>query len=313
MKTAVVLVNLGGPDSQKEIRPFLFNIFNDSDLIKFPFGRKGQSFFARVFSKIRASKSSGLYAQIGGGSPIRYNTVKQGRALETKLQKDGEFRVFTAQRYWHPFISEVVEPLKQGNYEHIILLPLFPQYSNTTTLSIINEWVRNAQELPDPHIVQRFNCHPKYIQACIERILGKMEDFSERPHILFSADSIPEIQVKKGDPYADEILETIDLIMENFHGFGYSVCYQNGRGVVKWLEPNISTELHELYNRGINNIIIFPIGFITESLATLFDLDMESRDIAKKLGFTQYECADTVQDHPMFIECLQELILELCE
>jgi len=313
MKTAVVLVNLGGPDSQQEIRPFLFNIFNDSDLIKFPFGRKGQSFFAKVFSRMRASKSSELYAQIGGGSPVRYNTVKQARALEAVLQKDGEFRVFTAQRYWHPFISEVVEPLKHGNYEHIILLPLFPQYSNTTTLSIINEWVRNAQELPAPHIVQRFNCHPKYIQACIERILRKMEDFSERPHILFSADSIPESQVKKGDPYADEILETVDLIMENFHGYGHSLCYQSKMRPIKWLEPDIDSELHELYNRGIRNILVFPVGFVSENLETLYHLDIKIRDIAKKLGFTQYERADTVQDHPLFIECLQELVLELCE
>ena len=112
---------------------------------------------------------------------------------------------------------------------------------------------------------------------------------------------------------ADEILETINLIMENFHGHGYSLCYQRKIGLVKWLEPDISSELHALYKRGIRNIMIFPMGFITESLETLFNLDMKSQDIAKKLGFTQYERADTVQDHSLFIECLQELVLELCE
>ena len=312
MKTAVVLTNLGGPESQQEIGTFLYNLYNDSDLIKLPFGKKGQSFFARVISRIKSSKSASLYSQIGGGSPVRYNTIKQAHALEAALQKEGEFRVFTAQRYWHPFISEVVEQLQQGEYEHIILVPLFPQYSNTTTLSIINEWVRNAQKLPAPHIVQRFNLHSKYIQACSERISEKINNFSESPHILFSAHSISKSQVKKGDPYADEILETIDLIMKNFHGHGYSICYQRKIGLVKLLEPNISSELHELYKRGIRNIMIFPIGFITESLETLFDLDMKSQDIAKKLGFTQYERADTLQDHPLFIECLQELVLELC-
>ena len=313
MKTAVVLVNLGGPESQQEIRPYLFNFFNDSDLIKLPFGNKGQAFFARIISRIKAPKSAGLYSQIGGGSPIRYNTIKQANALEKALEKEGEFRVITAQRYWHPFISEVVEQLQKGKYDHIILLPLFPQYSNTRTLSIINEWVRNGDKLVAPKIVQRFNRHSKYIQACSERILEKMVDFSDSPHILFSAHSIPKSQVKNGDPYGDEILETVDLIMEDFHGYGHSLCYQGKMGPIKWLEPDISSELRELYNRGIRNILIFPVGFISENLETLYDLDMKNRDLAENMGFTQYERADTVQDHPLFIECLQELVLELCD
>ena len=312
MKTAVILVNLGGPEVQQEIRPFLFNLFNDSDRIKLPFGKKGQSFFARIISNIIASKSAGFYSQIGGGSPIRYNTIKQAHALEAVLQKEGEFRVFAAQRYWHPFISEIVEQLQQGKYENIILLPLFPQYSNTTTLSIINEWVRNAQKLPDPHIVQRFNRYPKYIQACSEQILGKIDDFSERPHILFSAHSIPESQVKNGDPFEDEILETVDLIMEDFHGYGHSLCYRSKMGPIKWLEPDITSELRELYNRGIRNILVFPVGFVSENLETLYELYIINRDVAEDMGYTQYERADTVQDHPLFIECLQELVIELC-
>ena len=158
-----------------------------------------------------------------------------------------------------------------------------------------------------------YNCHPKYIQACIERILGKMEDFSEGPHILFSADSIPKSQVKKGDPYQDEILETVDLIMENFHGYGHSLCYQRKMKPIKCLKPDIDSELHELYNRGIRNILVFPVSFVSENLETLYHLDIKIRDIAKELGFMQYERADTIQDHPLFIECLQELVLELCE
>ena len=167
--------------------------------------------------------------------------------------------------------------------------------------------------MPDPHIVQRFNRHPKYIQACNERILEKIDDFSDRPHILFCAHSILKNQVKEGDPYSDEILETVDLIMENFHGYGHSLCFQSKMRPIKWLEPDIDSELHELYNRGIRNILVFPVGFVSENLETLYHLDMKIQDMAKKLGFTQYERADTVQDHPMFIECLRELVLELCE
>ena len=313
MKTAVVLVNWGGPESQHDIQPFLFNRFNDSDLIKLPFGKKGQSFFAKSISRLIASKSVGLYAEIGGGSPIRYNTVIQARALESVLQKDGEFRVVTAQRYWHPFISEVVEQLQQGKYKHIILLPLFPQYSNTTTLSIIKEWVRNGEKMPAPKIIQRFNRHSKYIQACSERLLEKIDDFSEPPHLLFYAHSILKSQVKEGDPYVDEIIETVDLIMEGFHGYGHSLCFQSKMGPMHWIKPDINSELRELYNRGIRNILIYPVGCVSEQLETVYELDIRSREIAEDIGFTQYERADTVQDHPLFIECLQELVLELCE
>ena len=313
MKTAVVLVNLGGPESQQEIRPFLFNLFNDSDFFKLPFGNKAQSFMARMISRIRASKIAGLYSQIGGGSPMRYNTLKQARALEVVLKEKGEFRVFSAQRYCHPLISEIVEQLQRGQYGHIILLPLFPQYSNTTTLSIINEWVRNAQKLPDPHIIQRFNRHPKYIQACNERILEKIDDFSDRPHILFCAHSILKNQVKEGDPYSDEILETVDLIMKDFHGYGHSLCYQSKMGIIKRLKPDIAEEIDELYDRGIRNILVFPVSFVSENLATLYKLDINIRKKAENMGFMQYERANTVGDHPLFIECLQELVIELCE
>ena len=191
MKTAVVLVNLGGPDKLENVQPFLFNLFSDPDIFKLPFGEKGQEIFAGLISKYRAPKSARLYEQIGGKSPLHPNTLEQAAALQKKLREVDNYQVHVAQRYWHPLIPEVIEKLSHESFDKIVLLPLFPQYSNTTTLSVINEWVRFGEKLIPPIIIQRFHQHPKYIQACKERIIEKLDQASGKPHLLFSAHSIP--------------------------------------------------------------------------------------------------------------------------
>ena len=160
MKTAVVLVNLGGPDKLDNVEPFLFNLFSDPDIFKLPFGEKGQELFAGLISKYRAPKSAILYEEIGGSSPLHPNTLDQASALQKKLREVDDFQVHVAQRYWHPLIPEVIEKLRYESFDKIVLLPLFPQYSNTTTLSVINEWVRHGEGLIAPIIIQRFHQHP---------------------------------------------------------------------------------------------------------------------------------------------------------
>ncbi len=313
MKTAVVLVNLGGPDKLDNVEPFLFNLFSDPDIFKLPFGEKGQELFAGLISKYRAPKSAVLYKEIGGSSPLHLNTLEQASALQKKLREVDDFQVHVAQRYWHPFIPEVIEKLSYESFDKIVLLPLFPQYSNTTTLSVINEWVRHGEGLIAPIIIQRFHQHPKYIEACKERITEKLDQVSGKPYLLFSAHSIPKSRVKQGDPYQDEIEETVELILENFHGYGHSLCYQSKVGPVKWLEPNIKDELKELRKRGIKNLLVFPVAFVSEHLETLQELDIKYRKVAEDLGFNQYIRANTVQAHPLFIDCLKDLVLENCQ
>ena len=174
MKAAVVLVNLGGPDKLENVQPFLFNLFSDPDIFKLPFGEKGQELFAGLISKYRAPKSAILYEEIGGSSPLHPNTLDQAAALQKTLREVDDFQVHVAQRYWHPLIPEVIEKLSHETLDKIVLLPLFPQYSNTTTLSVINEWVRHGEGLIAPIIIQRFHQHPKYIEACRERIKEKL-------------------------------------------------------------------------------------------------------------------------------------------
>jgi ferrochelatase len=190
---------------------------------------------------------------------------------------------------------------------------LFPQYSNTTTLSVINEWVRYGKKLIAPIIIQRFHQHPKYIEACKERIIEKLDQDSGKPYLLFSAHSIPQIRIKQGDPYQVEIEETVELILEEFHGYGHSLCYQSKVGPAKWLEPNIKDELKGLKNRGLKNLLVCPVGFVSEHLETLHELDIKYRKVAEDLGFNQFIRANTVQAHPLFIDCLKELVLENCQ
>ena len=313
MKAAVVLVNLGGPDKLENVQPFLFNLFSDPDIFKLPFGEKGQELFAGLISKYRAPKSAILYKDIGGSSPLHPNTLDQASALQIKLREVDDFQVHVAQRYWHPLIPEVIEKLSYESFDKIVLLPLFPQYSNTTTLSVINEWVRHGEELIAPIIIQRFHQHPKYIKACQERIMEKVDQGSGKPHLLFSAHSIPKSRVRQGDPYQDEIEETVGLILEEFHGYGHSLCYQSKVGPTKWLEPDIEDELKVLRKRGIKNLLVFPVAFVSEHLETLQELDIKYRKVAEDLGFNQYIRANTVQAHPLFIDCLKELVLENCQ
>ena len=313
MKTAVVLVNLGGPDKLDNVEPFLFNLFSDPDIFKLPFGEKGQELFAGLISKYRAPKSAVLYKEIGGSSPLHPNTLEQASALQKKLREVDDFQVHVAQRYWHPFIPEVIEKLSYESFDKIILLPLFPQYSNTTTLSVINEWVRHGEGLIAPIIIQRFHQHPKYIEACKERITEKLDQVSGKPYLLFSAHSIPKSRVKQGDPYQDEIEETVELILEEFHGYGHSLCYQSKVGPTKWLEPDIEDELKELRKSENKNLLVFPVAFVSEHLETLQELDIKYRKVAKDLGVNQYIRANTVQAHPLFIDCLKDLVLENCQ
>jgi len=313
MKTAVVLVNLGGPDKLDNVEPFLFNLFSDPDIFKLPFGEKGQKIFAGLISKYRAPKSAILYEEIGGRSPLHPNTLDQASALQKKLREVDDFQVHVAQRYWHPFIPEVIEKLRYESIDKIVLLPLFPQFSNTSTLSVINEWVRHGEGLVAPIIIQRFHQHPKYIAACRERIIEKLDQVTGKPHLVFSAHSIPQSRVKQGDPYQDEIEETVELILEEFHGYGHSLCYQSKVGPAKWLEPDIENEMKELRKRGIKNLLVFPVAFVSEHLETLQELDIKYRKVAEDLGFDQYIRANTLQAHPLFIDCLKELVLENCQ
>lgn len=312
MKKAVILANLGAPSNLDEVQPFLKNLFSDRDIFKFPFGQVGQHIFSSLISKFRAPKSKTYYAAIGGGSPLHENTIAQAEKLQ-QLFNESEFKVFVAQRYWKPFISDIAKQIEAEGFEQVILAPLYPHYSTTTTLSIVNEWNKQNVNLPEPIIVERFFEVDNYNEACAEKIREKISQCVEKPHILFSAHSIPLKRVLDGDPYRDEIEKNMELIMDKIgpDSYSYSLCYQSRLGPIKWLTPSMEEELQSLAEKQITSVVVFPISFVSEHVETLFELDIQKKQIAIDLGILDYQRANTVGDDDLFISVLKNLILEV--
>jgi len=311
VRTAVILANLGAPSQLDEVRPFLKQLFSDTDIFRFPFGKLGQSFFSSMIATLRAPKSRKFYKAIGGGSPLAANTVAQADALRDRLQDIPDIKVWTAQRYWHPFISEVADQLLSEAVERIIIIPMFPHYSTTTTLSIINEWKRRGRDLPVPIVIERFFEKPEYSQACADRIEESLQSFKVSPHILFSAHSIPQSRVEAGDTYLNEIRENMAQIMDKLPGdLSHSLAFQSKVGPVKWVGPPLDKELEHLINEGVEQILVYPISFVSEHVETLFELDIEFAEKARKLGFKHFVRASTVKTSDKFINVLEKLVRE---
>ncbi len=314
MRTAVILANLGAPGNLDEVKPFLKQLFSDPDIFHFPFGKPGQAFFSSMIATLRAPKSKKFYQAIGGGSPLAANTNAQAEALKDRFKDQPEIKVFTAQRYWHPFIAEIADEIRADGFERIILLPLFPHYSSTTTLSIFNEWSRHGADLPEPLLIERFYLIPEYNQACADRILESLPGFESTPHILFSAHSIPASRVKAGDTYVDEIRENTQQIMAKLPSeLKHSLAFQSKVGPVKWVGPPLQNELERLINAGVEQVLVYPISFVSEHLETLFELDIEFAELAHKLGFKRFVRASTVQTSEKFIDVLENLVRENLE
>ncbi len=307
----VILANLGAPANLNEVQPFLKNLFNDPDIFNFPFGRIGREAFSSIIAKLRAPKSRKYYAAIGGGSPLHKNTVEQADKLKQSLASEGDFDVKVAQRYWYPYLSDVATDLRLEGVENIILLPLYPHYSTTTTLSIENEWQRVVPDLVNTTVIERFYNNEYYIKACINQIRAKLKKFDTNPHILFSAHSIPKKRIDEGDPYEKEINHNMELMMQHLgKDYSFSLSYQSKVGPVKWLSPSVEEEVDRLVAEGICHLLVFPISFVSEHLETLYELDIRKKEYALSKGIKVYERANTVQTQPDFIKCLKNLVLE---
>lgn len=311
-RIGVVLFQLGGPDSLEAIEPFLFNLFCDPDIIDFPFARIGRRPLAKLISTTRARKVQHHYATIGGGSPIRRFTEQQARALQLNLQRDGlDAHCFVAMRYWHPFTAEAVEQLRAARCDEVVLLPLYPQYSCTTTGSSINEWRRLFSGDIPVCCVNSFYRHEFYLQALVEKVDEALARFDcpERPEIVFSAHSVPVAVIEKGDPYQRQIEETVDLLMQR-GGWSnqHRLCYQSKVGASKWLQPSLHTMLRELAVEKDREVCIVPISFVTDHVETLGEIDHEARAEATKLGIKRFEMMSGLNDSPSFIAALAQLV-----
>ena len=312
-KTAVVLFNLGGPDSIEAIEPFLYNLFCDPDIFNLPFGQK---LFAKIISSRRAPKVANEYKLIGGKSPINEWTEKQRAMLQENLRKDfPAIDIYTAMRYWKPLTDEIVAQVENKNYNKIVLLPLYPHYSITTIGSSFNEWNRHYKGDSSKLVyIKEFYLNGKYIEAINQRIDETILRFPEQVRneiqIVFSAHGTPVSLVKKGDPYSNHIKQTVEAVMNaRNHSHPHHLCFQSKVGPMKWLEPATNTMIEELSSKNKKHLLIVPISFVSDHVETLFELDIEYRHVADKAGIENYIVMKGLNDSELFVQALAELVI----
>ena len=311
-RTGVVLFQLGGPDSLEAIEPFLFNLFCDPDIIDFPFARIGRKPLAKLISSTRARKVQHHYAAIGGCSPIRRFTEQQALALQRRLNESGmDARCFVAMRYWHPFTAEAIEQVRAAECDEVVLLPMYPQYSSTTTGSSLNEWRRRFHDELPVYCVEPFYRHHLYLNALAEKIEETLARFPHpgRPELVFSAHSVPVSVIEGGDPYQRQIEETVEMLMQR-GGWSnrHRLCYQSKVGASKWLQPSLHKTLRTLAAEKVSEVCIVPISFVSDHVETLGEIDHEARHEAAALGIRQFEMMPGLNNSPKFISALADLV-----
>ena len=315
-RVAVVLCNLGGPDSLDTVRPFLFNLFSDPDIFRLPLGWLTQRPFATLIAWRRTPEATKGYATIGGKSPILEYTRAQAHALQQALANAGQFDVHVCMRYWHPLTDEVVAMLKQKNYARIILLPLYPQYSITTTGSAYNEFQRQCQRQhyqPSVTLVRQWYDQPDYQAAILETLRTELKKFPDpdpaRIELLFSAHGLPQKVVDDGDPYERQIRATFDAVRAQLGWPHTTLCYQSRVGPLEWLRPYTEDVIREKAVAGVKQMLVYPIAFVSDHVETLFELGITYAELARAQGIAHYRVAPALNSHPRFIAALKSLVL----
>ncbi len=315
----VVLLQLGGPDSLDTVEPFLFNLFSDPDIIDLPLAFLIRPLLAKMISSRRAPKVAEYYRKIGGRSPILRLTNRQAVALERELRPELNVRLFIAMRYWHPMTEEVVADLKREGIERVILLPLYPQYSRTTTGSSFNEWNRVLDRVGAGHVradlVQEYCEHPLYIQAIVRNIriaLARVKQADRaKVHLVFSAHGTPVKLVRNGDPYQQQIIRTYrSVVREGGFELPHHLCYQSKVGPQRWLEPSLIDTIDTLGAEGVSHVIVIPIAFVSDHSETLYEINMEVRHRALRAGIKRYDMSPALNTNPLFIRALADLVRE---
>lgn len=312
----VVLFQLGGPDSPDAIEPFLYNLFCDPEIIDFPLAKVARPLLAKFISKGRAKKVQHHYSQIGGYSPIRELTERQARALEAELRREIDARVFVAMRYWHPFTAEAITRVREAGCDELILLPLYPQYSSTTTGSSLNEWRRRCREVsynPRATVIRDYYRSPDYLDSLAGRIQSTFQRFNgpHGVHLIFSAHSVPISVIEKGDPYQSQIEDTVKLVMK-YGGWTnpYTLCYQSKVGNQKWLQPSLHETIARLGSERTGKVLVVPVAFVSDHVETLAEIDIEAREEAAGHGIGQFEMMPGLNDDPTFIRALATLVYD---
>ena len=318
-RVGVLLLNLGGPDELRDVRPFLYNLFSDPEIIRLPFSWL-QSPLAWLISTLRAKKSQENYRQIGGGSPLRHVTEAQAQALQEHLQQKGQdARVYIGMRYWHPFTEEAIARIKRDDVTRLVILPLYPQFSISTSGSSFRLLEKIWQEDPtinqiDYTVIPSWYQQPGYLQAMAQLIAQELDHFPnpDSVHIFFSAHGVPVSYVTEaGDPYQQEIEDCTALIMQTLNRPNpHILAYQSRVGPVEWLQPYTEDALKELGAQGVEDLLVVPISFVSEHIETLQEIDIEYRHLAEESGIRNFQRVPALNTHPVFIDSLATLVVD---
>ncbi len=313
MKLGIVLFNLGGPDGPDAVRPFLTNLFSDPAIISLPGILRWP--LARLIAGRRAPVARDIYARIGGASPILPETQAQAAALDMVLDRRGiAARSFIAMRYWKPFAPEAVAAAKAWGADRLVLLPLYPQFSTTTTASSLIDWARVARAAGLDLPTARVCCYPwgpGFIAAEVRLVREALA--ARKPgvdyRVLFSAHGLPKRVVEGGDPYQWQVEQTVAAIVKALgeQGLDSSVCYQSRVGPLEWIGPATDDEIRRAGAEG-KGVIVVPVAFVSEHSETLVELDIEYRHLAETAGVPDYRRVPTVGVAEEFIEGLADLI-----
>ncbi len=323
-RVGVVLFQLGGPDSLETVEPFLYNLFCDPDIIQLMFGNLLRRPLARYIARKRWKHAAHGYEAIGKRSPILPLTQRQARALEEALNSDMDPRLVIAMRYWHPLTDAAVKEIQKQELDEIVLLPLYPQYSISTTGSSFNEWDRHFRSNGVPvRRVREYYDHPLLIQAFAEKIARSLGHFRRAPHsassdvhLVFSAHGLPLSLIQQGDPYEKQIKDTVRLVNErgrascglNNWPADHTLCYQSKVGKQEWLGPSLNDTLKRLGAEGKKRVLVVPIAFVSEHVETLHEINQEGREIALRAGIQHFEMVPALGDSASFIGALADLV-----
>lgn len=318
-RTGVLLLNLGGPDKIEDVRPFLYNLFADPEIIRLP-SPLLQAPLAWLISTLRAGKSQENYKKIGGGSPLRRITEQQAQAMRDRLQEMGhDVSVYIGMRYWHPFTEEAIAEIKRDKIEKLVVLPLYPQFSISTSGSSFRLLERLWENDPDLQqieytVVPSWYKFPGYLKAMAQLISKRINDTTDpaNAHVFFSAHGVPVSYVEEaGDPYQKEMEACTSAIMQTLdRPNNYTLAYQSRVGPVEWLQPYTDEAIEDLAAKGVGELVVVPISFVSEHIETLEEIDMEYREVAEAAGIKTFARVPAPDTDPTFIQALADIVLQ---
>lgn len=312
--TAVILLNLGGPETEEQIRPFLLALFSDREIIRLPL----QPILSRLIVHFRLKKVIENYRRIGGGSPLLKITAAQAQALELELRNQGmDLPVLTAMRYTSPRSRDAIIGAMARGSKDILALPLYPHQSSATTGSSLNDLKRAvstcAKNIEITEITSWCD-HPAYLDVLAGKVRQGLVSFPSEYHdrieVIFSAHALPQKVIDAGDPYLEEIQKTVQGVLERIGPVSHHLAFQSRSGPVKWMRPGAEEVIEDLADRGKKALLMVPVSFVSDHIETLYEIDMLYKEQALAKGIVEYRRTESLNTDPAFISALAKIVAE---